>query len=139
MDGLTYFNLDGDKPAFSPVHAAIQQAPDFHIMCNPLCKLLNHLHHHASHMEGETFELEVVLIEATQRRQELVGRKTSRPIFFGAEGAFVHLGPQGWVLAKRYKEVLTLVKRTKEVGLTATKSEADWMPGWSYNVTDEDM
>ncbi|KAI5120426.1 hypothetical protein M0805_006925 [Coniferiporia weirii] len=140
--------------------------PHYDAMTDPLCVLRQRLFHHASKpWEGETLELKVALIEATERWETLTGEGGAAPcpVVFDAEDVRetmklnekqeeadksfeiwqdkLGLGPEGWVPAQYYEEAMALCKRTKEAALMAAESEeerAEIMTHWLWDDMDEE-
>ena len=137
--------------------------PHYDAMTDPMCVLRSRLFHHASNpWEGETLELKVALIRATERWETLTGEGTPCPVVFDAEdvretmklnekqrkadNAFevwqnmLGLGPEGWVPSQHYEEAVALCKHTKEEALTGAASEedrAEIMAHWPWDDMDE--
>ena len=137
--------------------------PHYDAMTDPMCVLRSRLFHHASYpWEGETLELKVALIHATERWEMLTGEGAPCPVVFDAEDirettklnelqgeadkAFevwqniFGLGSEGWVPTQHYEEAVALCKQTKEEALTGATSEeerAEIMGHWPWDDMDE--
>ncbi|KIY45791.1 hypothetical protein FISHEDRAFT_66846 [Fistulina hepatica ATCC 64428] len=137
--------------------------PHYDALTDPMCVLRSRLFHHASNpWEGETLELKVALIRATERWEMLTGGGTPCPVVFDAEDArettelnevqrkadkafevwqdMLGLGPEGWVPTQDYKEAVALCKQMKEEALTEATSEAERaeiMVHWPWDDMDE--
>jgi hypothetical protein len=131
---------------------------------DPMCVLRSRLFYHAGNpWEGETLELKVALIQATERWDTLTGGGTLCPIMFDAGDArktmelnevqnkadkvfevwqnMLGLGPEGWVPTQDYKEAVALCKQMKEEALTEAESEeerVEIMMHWPWDDMDEE-
>jgi hypothetical protein len=113
--------------------------PHYDALTDPMCVLRSRLSHHASNpWEGETLELMVALIRATERWEPLTEGGAPCPVAFGAEDArettelnevqrkadkafevwqnMLGLGPEGWVPTKDYEAAMALCEQMKEGG-----------------------
>jgi hypothetical protein len=132
-------------------------------LTDPMCVLRSRLFYHASNpWEGETLELKVALMRATERWETLTGRGGPCPIEFDAEDVrgttklnevqtkadkafevwqnILGLGPEGWVPTQHYEESVALCKQVKEESLTEATSEeerAEIMTQWFWDDMDE--
>jgi len=137
--------------------------PHYDDLTDPMCVLRSRLFHHASNpWEGETLELKVALIRATERWETLTGGGAPCPVVFDAEDArettelnevqrkadkafevwqnMLGLGPEGWVPTQDYKAAVALCKQMKEAALTEATSEeerAEIMVHWPWDDMDE--
>ncbi|KAJ7221939.1 kinase-like domain-containing protein [Mycena rebaudengoi] len=137
--------------------------PHYDALTDPMCVLRSRLFHHANNpWEGETLELKVALIRATERWETLTGGGAPCPVVFDAEDVrattelnevqrkadkafavwqdILDLGPEGWVPTQDYKEAVALCKRMKEEALTEATSEeerAEIMAHWPWDDMDE--
>jgi hypothetical protein len=128
-----------------------------------MCVLRSRLFHHASNpWEGETLELKVALIRATERWETLTGEGAPCPVVFDAEDVrettklneeqrkadkafevwqnMLGLGPEGWVPTQHYEEAVALCRQMKEEALTEATSEeerAEIMAHWPWDDMDE--
>ena len=138
--------------------------PHYDAMMDPMCALCRHLFNLSSYpWEGETLELKVALIEATERWETLTGGGVPCPVVFDAEDArktvelnevqgkadkvfqfcqnILGLGPEGWVPTQDYKKAMALCKEMKEEALTEATSEEGWagiMAHWPWDDMDEE-
>ncbi|KAH7884287.1 protein kinase subdomain-containing protein PKL/CAK/Fmp29 [Phlebopus sp. FC_14] len=107
--------------------------------------------------EGETLELKVALIQATERWEMLTGGGAPCPVVFDAEDVretmelnevqrradealevwqnMLGLGPEGWVPTQHYEEAVALSKQMKEKGLAEERAEI--MGHWPWDDMDE--
>ena len=131
-------------------------------LTDPMCVLRGHLFHHASNpWEGETLELKVALIQATERWETLTGGGAPCPVVFNAEDVrettklnevqrradealeawqnMLGLGPEGWVPTQHYEEAVALSKQMKEALAEARSAEerAEIMGHWPWDDMDE--
>ena len=136
--------------------------PHYAALMDPMCMLRNRLFHHASNpWEGETLELKVALIRATQKWGTLTGRNAPCPVVFDAEDErqtmelnevqrkadktfeiwqnMLGLGPEGWVPTQDYEEAVALCKQMKEEALMEATSEEEQaeMAHWPWDDMDE--
>ena len=136
--------------------------PHYAALMGPMCMLRNRLFHHASNpWEGETLELKVALIRATQKWGTLTGRNAPCPVVFDAEDErqtmelnevqrkadktfeiwqnILGLGPEGWVPTQDYEEAVALCKQMKEEALMEATSEEERaeMAHWPWDDMDE--
>lgn len=117
-------------------------------LTDPMGMLRHRLFSHASDpWEGETLELKIALIQATERWKTLAGGGLPCPVVFdpddvretmklGAEQreadeclevcrVVIGSGPEGWMPAEHYGEAMALSKKLKENGLAAAESEEE--------------
>ena len=110
----------------------------YYDLTDPMCMLRSRLFHYATNpWEGETLELKVALIRATERWETLTGGGVSCPVVFDADDVrettelnevqrkadeifevwrnMLGLGPEGWVPTQDYEEALAFCK-ADEVG-----------------------
>ena len=132
-------------------------------LTDPMCVLRGRLFHHASNpWEGETLELKVALIQATERWETLTGGGAPCPVVFDAEDVrettelnevqrradealeawqnMLGLGPEGWVPTQHYEEAVALSKQMKEEALVEARSaeeRAEIMGHWPWDDMDE--
>jgi hypothetical protein len=132
-------------------------------MTDPMCVLRSRLFYHASNpWEGETLEMKVVLIRATERWGTLTGGGAPCPVVFDAEDVrettelnevqrkadealevwqnVLDLGPEGWVPTQDYEGAVALCKHMKEQALTeATPAEerVEIMGHWPWDDMDK--
>jgi hypothetical protein len=122
--------------------------PLFHAMTYPLSYTHSRLFIYASRpWVGETLDLKLALIDATEKWESFAGKGVPCPIAFDAEDVrkmkelgevqekadkiiketedFIGVDSEGWVHADRYEEVMALFKRLKEEAETAAKTEED--------------
>jgi hypothetical protein len=137
--------------------------PHYDALTDPMCVLRSRLFHHASNpWEGETLELKVALIRATERWEALTGGGALCPVVFDAKDSrettelnevqrkadeafevwqnMLGLGPEGWVPTQDYKAAVALSKQMKEAALTEATSEeerAEIMGHWPWDDMDE--
>ena len=137
--------------------------PHYDALTDHMCVLRTRLFDHAGNpWEGETLELKVALIRATERWEALTGERAPCPVVFGAEDVretaklnevqgkadkafevwqdMLGLGPEGWVPTQYYEEAVALSKRMKEEGLAEAASEeerAEIMTHWPWDDMDE--
>ena len=114
--------------------------------------------------EGETFELKVALIEATQMWGALTGKGTPYPVVFDADEVretmeldkvqaeadkgfdalqgVLELGPEGWVpTTDRYEKAVAFRKQIKEEALAEAMSESEQVEiteHWPWDNMDEE-
>ena len=123
-----------------------------------MCTLRGRLFYHASSpWEGETLELKVALIQATERWETLTGGGASCPVVSDTEHVremtelnevqrrvdealeacqnLLGLGPEGWVPAQHYEEAVALSKQMKEAALAEERAEI--MGHWPWDDMDE--
>lgn len=126
--------------------------------------LRSRLFTHASDpWEGETLELKVALIKATERWKMLTAGNTPCPITFDAEDvhetmklnavqekadrdfeilqSFFDLGPEGWVPTQYYEQAVGRCKKLKEKLLKEAESEEDRveiLTHWPWDDMDEE-
>jgi hypothetical protein len=133
-------------------------------MTDPICVLRSRLFNQASSpWEGETLELKVALIRATEMWERLTGGGAPCPVVFDAEDAretaelneaqgkadkafevwqdmLGLVGPEGWVPTQDYEAAVALCKQIKEAALTEVTSEedrAEILAHWPWDDTDE--
>lgn len=132
-------------------------------MTDPMCVLRSRLFHHASNpREGETLELKVALIQATERWEALTGGGAPCPVVFDAEDVrktmelnevqrkadeafevwqnILGLGTEGWVPTQDYEKAVALSKQMKEAALAETtpdEERAEIMAHWPWDDMDE--
>ncbi|KAK7685388.1 hypothetical protein QCA50_011251 [Cerrena zonata] len=119
--------------------------------------------HTSSPWEGETFELKLALIQATERWNALTGGDVRCPIEFDAEEIretrklnkvqeeadmlfetirnMIGLGEEGWVSTENYEDVVAFFKARKEEGLADAESEeerVEIMNNWPWDDMDEE-
>jgi len=137
--------------------------PHYDALTDPMCVLRSRLFNYASYpWEGETLELKVALIQATERWEALTGGGAPCPVVFDAEDArettelnevqgkadkafevwqdMFGLGPEGWVPTQDYEETVALCKQMKEEALTEAESEeerAEILGHWPWDDMDE--
>jgi hypothetical protein len=138
--------------------------PHYDAMTDPMCVLRSRPFNQASSpWEGETLELKVALIRATERWGRLTGGGAPCPVVFDAEDtretaelneaqgkadkAFEVwqdmlglVGPEGWVPTQDYEATVALCKQIKEAVLTEVTSEedrAEIMAHWPWDDMDE--
>ncbi|KAG6888158.1 hypothetical protein C0995_010274 [Termitomyces sp. Mi166 len=130
---------------------------------DPMHALRGRLFLHAgSPWEGETFELKLALIQATERWKALRGGDVPCPIEFDAEDVretrklnevqekadmlfatcqnMIGLGEDGWVSTEDYEDAVALLKKSKEKGLADAQSaeeRAEIMGHWPWDDMDE--
>lgn len=139
--------------------------PHYDALTDHMCVLRSRLFHHASNpWEGETLELKVALIRATELWETLTGGGgVPCPVVFNAEDAretlelnevqgkadkafgmwqnMLGLGPEGWVPTQDYKAAVALCKQVKEAALAEATSEeerAEIMGHWPWDDMDEE-
>ena len=131
---------------------------------DPMYRLRDRLFLHAScPWEGETLELKLALIEATEKWKELTGGSVLCPVEFDAEdvretrklsevlgeadGRFelwqniIGLGEDGWVSTENYSDAVAFFKESKEERLAGAKSaekRAQIMGHWPWDDMDEE-
>jgi len=128
--------------------------PHYDALTGHMCVLRSRLFNHAGYpWEGETLELKVALIRATERWETLTGGGASCPVVFDAEDArettelnevqrkadkafevwqnMLGLGPEGWVPTQDYEEAVALCKQMKEEAL------AEILAHWPWDAMDE--
>ena len=136
--------------------------PHYAALTDPMCMLRSRLFHHASNpWEGETLELKMALIRATEKWGTLTGGGAPCPVVFNAEDVretaelneaqskadkafevwqnMLGLGPEGWVPTQDYEEAVALCKQMKEEALTEATSEEERaeMAHWPWDDMDE--
>ena len=138
--------------------------PHYDAMTDHMCVLRRRLFDYASYpWEGETLELKLALIQATERWKTLTGESAPCPVIFDAEDArktmelneeqrkadnafevlqdMLGLGPEGWVPAQDYEGAVAICKQMKEQGLMQIESEkerADILGHWPWDDMDEE-
>ena len=120
-------------------------------------------HHASDRWEGETLELKVALIDATQNWEEVTGGCAPCPVVFDPDDvhetreldkelremdeclevcqAVIGHGTDGWVPVEYYEEAMAHSKKLKEDGLAAAESEADRAEieaHWPFDDIDEE-
>ncbi|PSR75399.1 hypothetical protein PHLCEN_2v9157 [Hermanssonia centrifuga] len=131
---------------------------------DPMYALRDRLFQYAgSTWEGETFELKLALIQATERWKALTGGGVPCPVEFDAEDVretrklnevqaradrffemwqnMVGLGEEGWVPTEDYEDAVAFFKKSKEEGLADCKSaeeRAEIMGHWPWDDMDEE-
>ena len=132
-------------------------------LTNPMLGLRSRLFHFAGNAwEGETLDLKVLLIYATERWETLTEGDAPCPVVFDAEDvrktkelneaqgkadkAFemwqdvFGLGPEGWVPTQDYEGAVALCKQMKEEALAEAQSEeerAEILGHWPWDDMDE--
>lgn len=131
---------------------------------DPMYALRGRLFQHASSpWEGETFELKLALIEATESWKALTGGGVPCPVEFDAEDIretrklnevqakadmvfgiwqnIFDLGEDGWVRTEDYEDAVTFYRKKKEEALASARSEeehAEIMDHWPWDDMDEE-
>ena len=131
---------------------------------DPMYALRSRLFQHAgSPWEGETFELKLALIQATERWRALTGGGVPCPVEFDAEDIretrklnevqatadrffeiwqnMVGLGEEGWVPTEDYEDAVAFFEKMKEEALAGAKSaeeRAEIMGHWPWDDMDEE-
>lgn len=139
--------------------------PHYNAMTDDMCVLRTRLFDHASKpWEGETLELKVALISATESWETLTNNKGAPcPVMFDPEDVretmaldeaqrkgdqllemwqnMLSVGEEGWVPVQHYDEVLANCKQTKEnvmAEVTEEEGRAELMAHWPWDDMDEE-
>ncbi|PPQ65328.1 hypothetical protein CVT26_000043 [Gymnopilus dilepis] len=137
--------------------------PHYNAAIDPTRVLRRRLFNHAGYpWEGETLELKVALIEATQRWAELTDGGSSCPVVFDSDDVretmdvnevqaqmdstfelwqdMVGAGPEGWVHTEHYEAAVARCKQVKEDVLakcTSDEERAEILEHWPWDDMDE--
>ena len=121
--------------------------PNYDALTDPCACSAAAFNHAGNPWEGETLELKVTLIRATEVWEALTGEGAAYPVVFDAEDAretmelnevqkkadkavevwrvMLGLGPEGWVPTQDYEEAIALCKQMKEESLTEATTEEE--------------
>lgn len=137
--------------------------PHYDAITDLMCVLRSRLFHHSGNLwEGETLELKVALIRATERWETLTGGGMLCPVVFNAGDAremmelnevqrkadeafevwqnMLGLGPEGCMPTQDYKVAMAFCKQMKEAALTEAMLEeerVEIMVHWPWDDMDE--
>ncbi|KAF8961537.1 protein kinase subdomain-containing protein PKL CAK Fmp29 [Flammula alnicola] len=133
-------------------------------LTDPVGMLRRRLFRHArAPWEGETLELKVALIQATENWERLTGACSPCPVVFDPDDVcetmeleaaqrevdrylevwrdMIGVGPEDWVPAEHYEEAMARSEKMKEHGLTAIEDEeerARVAAHWPFDDMDEE-